>query len=74
MEGILERILNRSEYCQLQKLDLSENGLFAASLNDFKILSSCSSASETLVKESIIISKLKPSLNASLSSVPPSLF
>ena len=41
-----------------------------ASLDDFKIFCSCSSPSEVLVRESLIISKLKPSLNGNLSSIP----
>ena len=52
---------------------LTETG-HTASLNDFKILSSCSSASELLIRERLIISKLKPSLNANLSSVSLSPF
>ena len=44
-----------------------------ASLNDFKIRFSCSFASGILVRESLIISKFKPSLNANPSSVPLSL-
>ena len=52
---------------------LTETG-HTASLNDFKIRFSCSSASELLVRESLIISKLKPSLNTNPSSVPLSLF
>ena len=35
----------------------------AASLDDFQILSSCSSPDELLVRESLPISKYKPSLN-----------
>ena len=38
--------------------------------DDFSILSSCSSSFELLLRESLLISKLKPSLNANLSSVP----
>ena len=43
-------------------------------VNDVKILTSCSSTSELLVRQSILISKLKPSFNANLSSVPLSFF
>ena len=41
-----------------------------ASLDDFQILSSCSSPDELLVRESLLISKYKPSLNIQGSSVP----
>jgi hypothetical protein len=34
-----------------------------ASLNDFKIISCCSSPDELLIRESHLINKLKPSLN-----------
>ena len=46
----------------------------SAALDDFKILSSCNSTPELLIRESLLISKLKPSLNGNLSSVPLSLF
>ena len=52
---------------------LTETG-HTALLNDFKIRFSCSSASELFVRESLIISKLKPSLNTNPSSAPLSLF
>ena len=42
--------------------------------DDFSILSSCSSSFELLSRESLLISKLKPSLIASLSSVPLTLY
>ena len=42
--------------------------------DDFSILSSCSSSFELLLRESLPISKLKPSLNANLSSVPLTLY
>ena len=42
--------------------------------DDFSILSSCSSSFELLLRESLLISKLKPSLNANLSSVPLTLY
>ena len=42
--------------------------------DDLSILSSCSSSFELLLKESLLISKLKPSLNANLSSVPLVLY
>ena len=42
--------------------------------NDFYILSPCSSSFELLVRESLLISKLKPLLNANLSSVPLTLY
>ena len=41
-----------------------------ASLDDFQILSSCSSPDELLLRESLLISKYKPSLNIQGSSVP----
>ena len=41
-----------------------------ACLDDFKILSSCSSPDELLIRESLLISKFKPSLNTQGSSVP----
>ena len=44
------------------------------SSDDFPILSSCSSSFELLLRESLLISKLKPSLNANLSSVPLTLY
>ena len=42
----------------------------SASLNDFKIISCCSSPDELLIRESLLINKLKPSLNLQGSSVP----
>ncbi len=44
-----------------------------ASFDDFKILSSCSSPDELLVRKSLLISKLKPTLNQQGSSIPLSL-
>ena len=52
---------------------LSET-LHTASFDDFKILSSCSSSSKLLVRESHLISKDKPCLNSNLSSIPMFLF
>ena len=52
---------------------LSETG-HSASLNDFRILSSCSSSSKLLVKGSLHIRQRNPSLNTNLSSIPLSLF
>ena len=46
----------------------------SASMNDFQILSSNSSPSELLIRESLLIRKLSPSLNTNLSSIPLSLF
>ena len=66
-----KKILNPSPSSILTHL--IETG-HTASPSNFKILSSCSSTSELLVRESLIISILKPSLNANLSSVPLSLF
>ena len=48
---------------------LSETG-HSASLNDFPSLSSCSSSSELLVKESLHIRQHNPSLNTNLSPTP----
>ena len=50
-------------------LHLNSTG-HTASLDDFQILSSCSSPDELLVRESLLISKYKPSLNIQGSSVP----
>ena len=44
------------------------------SFGDFKIISSCYSESELLLWESLLISKLKPSLNADMDSAPLFLF
>ena len=44
------------------------------SLDDFFVLSTCSSSFELLLRESLLISKLKPSLNANLTSVPLTLY
>ena len=41
-----------------------------ASLDDFKILSSCPSSDELMIHESLLISKLKPTLNVQGSPVP----
>ena len=46
----------------------------AISPDGFSILSSCSSSFELLLRESLLISKLKPSLNVNLSSVPLTLY
>ena len=48
----------------------------AISPNDFSIISSCRSSSnfELLIRESLLISKYKPSLNENISSIPLSLF
>ena len=42
--------------------------------DDLSILSFCSSSFELLLRETLLISKLKPSLNANLSSVPVTLY
>ena len=42
--------------------------------NDFSILTSSSTSIELLLRESLLINKLKPSLNATLVSYPLSLF
>ena len=44
----------------LQHLDATGH---TASLHDFKIISSCSSSDELMIHESLLISKLKPTLN-----------
>ena len=41
--------------------------------DDFFVLSTCSSSFEPLLRESLLISKLKPSLNANLTSMPLTL-
>ena len=40
------------------------------SFDDFKILSSCPFESELLLRESLLIRNLKPSLNANIGSAP----
>ena len=45
-----------------------------ASFDDFKIISSCSDSYELLIHGSLLISKLKPSLNVQGSSIPLNLF
>jgi hypothetical protein len=45
-----------------------------ASIDDFKILSSCSDDQECLINESLLISKMKPSLDVQGSSIPLHLF
>ena len=42
--------------------------------DDFSILTSCSSTFELLLRESLLISKFQPSLNANLRSVPLTLY
>ena len=43
--------------------------------DDFSVLSTCSSSFELLLRESLLIStKLKPSLNANLTSMPLTLY
>ena len=42
--------------------------------DDFSVLSTCSSPFELLLRESLLISKLKPSLNANLTSMPLTLY
>ena len=43
-------------------------------LYDFSILTSCFSTVELLLRESLLISKFQPSLNANLRSVPWTLY
>ena len=45
----------------------------SANFDDFKIPSSCSYTCELLIHESLLISKLKPSLNVQGSSIPLNL-
>ena len=45
----------------------------SANFDDFKILSSCSDTCEVMIHESLLISKLKPSLNVQGSSIPLNL-
>ena len=42
----------------------------SANFDDFEILSSCSDTCELMIHESLLISKLKPSLNVHGSSIP----
>ena len=42
--------------------------------DDFSILTSCSSTFELLLRESLLVSKFQPSLNANLRSVPLTLY
>ena len=44
------------------------------SFDDFKIISTCYSVSKLLLRESLLISKLKPSLNTNMGSAPLFLF
>ena len=44
------------------------------SFDDFSILSSASSQLDVLLQESLLISKLNPSLNADITSFPLTLF
>ena len=66
--------------CTLREgLSLDMRRLFAdlsghsASFDDFKILSSCADTGELMIHESLLISKLKPSLNVQGSSIPLNL-
>ena len=45
----------------------------SANFDDFEILSSCSDTCELMIHESLLISKLKPSLNVQGSSIPLTL-
>ena len=45
----------------------------SANFDDFEILSSCSDTCELMIYESLLISKLKPSLNVQGSSIPLNL-
>ena len=45
----------------------------SANFDDFEILSSCSDTCELMIHESLLISKLKPSLNLQGSSIPLNL-
>ena len=42
--------------------------------DDFSVLTSCSSTFELLLRESLLISKFQPALNANLRSVPLTLY
>ena len=46
----------------------------SANFEDFEILSSCSDTCELMIHESLLISKLKPSLNVQGSSIPLNLY
>ena len=45
----------------------------SAGFDDFKILSSCADTGELMIHESLLVSKLKPSLNVQRSSIPLNL-
>ena len=49
------------------------SGGHSATFDDFKILSSCSYTGELMIHESLLIPKLKPSLNVQDSSIPLNL-
>ena len=46
---------------------------YSANFDDFKILSSCSETYQLMIHESLLISKLKPSVNVKGSSIPVNL-
>ena len=46
----------------------------SSSFHDFSITSSCNSSFELLIRESLLIAKLKPELNENISSIPLTLF
>ena len=60
---------SKSSNPTMSSIHLGSTG-HSASLNDFKIISCCSSPDELLIRESLLINKLKPSLNLQGSSVP----
>ena len=60
-------IIQASHACHLNSTGHSAN------FDDFEILSSCCDTCELMIHESLLISKLKPSLNVQGSSVPLNL-
>ena len=56
------------------ELTHSKHTGYPISYDDFSILASGTSQLDVLIRESLLISKLKPSLNKNIRSVPLSLF
>ena len=68
LNGVIHRIVIFSTF-----LNMSSNTGHSANFDDFKILSSCSDTCELMIHESLLISKLKPSLNVQGSPIPLNL-
>ena len=69
--GISALTVNKSSNQKLTSIPQHLNNTgHTASLNYFKILLSCPSSDELMIHESLLISKLKPTLNVQDSSVP----